>query len=38
VNKIQAENNKRLDVLFRKSHGWLSAVAFNLAKDKEVAD
>ena len=38
MNKIQAENNKRLDVLFRKSHGWLSAVAFNLAKDKEVAD
>jgi DNA-directed RNA polymerase specialized sigma24 family protein len=38
VNKIQSENNKRLDILFRKSHGWLSAVAFNLAKDKEVAD
>jgi DNA-directed RNA polymerase specialized sigma24 family protein len=38
VNKIQAENNKRLDVLFRKSHGWLSAVAYNLSKDKEVAD
>jgi DNA-directed RNA polymerase specialized sigma24 family protein len=38
VNKTQIENNKRLDVLFRKSHGWLSAVAFNLAKDKEVAD
>jgi DNA-directed RNA polymerase specialized sigma24 family protein len=38
VNKIQSENNKRLDVLFRNSHGWLSAVAFNLAKDKEVAD
>lgn len=38
MNKIQSENNKRLDILFRKSHGWLSAVAFNLAKDKEVAD
>jgi DNA-directed RNA polymerase specialized sigma24 family protein len=38
VNKIQKENNKRLDVLFRNSHGWLSAVAFNLSKDKEVAD
>jgi DNA-directed RNA polymerase specialized sigma24 family protein len=38
VNKIQSENNKRLDVLFRNSHGWLSAVAFNLSKDKEVAD
>ena len=38
MNKIQTENNKRLDVLFRKSHGWLSAVAYNLSKDKEVAD
>ncbi len=38
MNKIQSENNKRLDVLFRNSHGWLLAVAFNLSKDKEVAD
>jgi DNA-directed RNA polymerase specialized sigma24 family protein len=38
VNKIQSENNKRLETLFRNSHGWLSAVAFNLSKDKEVAD
>ena len=38
MNKIQTENNKRLDVLFRKSHCWLSAVAYNLSKDKEVAD
>ena len=38
MNKIQTENNKRLDVLFRKSHGWLSAVAYNLSKDKEIAD
>ena len=38
MNKIQIENNKRLDVLFRNSHGWLSAVAFNLSKDREVAD
>ena len=38
MNKIQAENNKRLEVLFRKSHGWLSAVAYNLSKDKEIAD
>ena len=38
MNKIQTENNKRLDILFRKSHNWLSAVAFNLSKDKEVAD
>jgi DNA-directed RNA polymerase specialized sigma24 family protein len=38
VSKVQIENNKRLDILYRKSHGWLSAVAFNLSKDKEVAD
>lgn len=38
MNKIQIENNKRLEVLFRNSHGWLSAVSFNLSKDKEVAD
>ena len=38
MNKIQIENNKRLEVLFRNSHGWLSAVAYNLSKDKEVAD
>jgi len=38
VNKIQSENNKRLEVLFRKSHNWLTSVAFNLCKDKEVAD
>jgi DNA-directed RNA polymerase specialized sigma24 family protein len=38
VNKIQTENNKRLEVLFRKSHGWLSAVAYNLSKDREIAD
>ena len=38
MNKIQIENNKRLDVLYRKSHNWLIAVAFNLSKDTEVAD
>ena len=38
MNKIGIENNKRLEVLYRKSHGWLSAVAYNLSKDKEVAD
>ena len=38
VNKVQQENTKRLDILFRQSHNWLSAVAFNLCKDKEVAD
>lgn len=38
MNKIQSENNKRLDTLFRKSHGWLTAVAYNLSKDTEIAD
>ena len=38
MNKTQIENNKRLDVLYRKSHNWLIAVAFNLSKDTEVAD
>jgi DNA-directed RNA polymerase specialized sigma24 family protein len=38
VNKVQSENTKRLDTLYRQSHSWLSAVAFNLCKDKEVAE
>lgn len=38
MNKVQAENTNRLDALFRQSHNWLIAVAFNLSKDKEVAD
>jgi DNA-directed RNA polymerase specialized sigma24 family protein len=38
VNKVQQENTKRLELLFRQSHNWLTAVAFNLSKDKEVAD
>jgi DNA-directed RNA polymerase specialized sigma24 family protein len=32
------ENTLRLDVLYKKHHSWLIAVAFNLAKDKEVAE
>jgi DNA-directed RNA polymerase specialized sigma24 family protein len=32
------ENNKRLEILYTKSHGWLIAVAFNLSKDRDVAD
>ena len=31
------ENNIRLEKLYKQSHGWLTAVAFNLSKDKEVA-
>ena len=38
VNKVQLENNRRLDTLYRESHNWLCAVAFNFCKDKEVAD
>jgi DNA-directed RNA polymerase specialized sigma24 family protein len=38
VNKVQKENTKRLELLYRQSHNWLIAVAFNLSKDKEVAD
>jgi len=37
VNK-QAENNKRLEILHKQSHGWLTAVAFNLSKDQIVAE
>lgn len=38
MNKIQSENNKRLEILYKQSHNWLIAVAFNLCKDKEVAE
>ena len=38
VNKVQAENNKRLETLYKQSHGWLIAVSFNLSKNKEVSD
>lgn len=38
MSKIQQENNKRLELLHKQSHQWLIAVAFNLSKDKEVAD
>ena len=38
MNKIQAENNRRLELLYKQSHNWLIAVAYNLSKDKEVAD
>ena len=38
MNKVQLENNKRLETLYKQSHNWLIAVAYNLCKDKEVAD
>ena len=38
VNKVQSENNIRLDTLYRQSHNWLLAVSYNFCKDKEVAD
>jgi len=38
VNKVQSENNRRLETLYKQSHSWLIAVAFNLSKDKEVAE
>lgn len=38
MNKVQLENNRRLDNLYRQSHQWLIAVAFNLSKDKELAE
>jgi hypothetical protein len=38
VNKVKIENNKRLEILYKQSHNWLVAVAFNLSKDSNVAD
>jgi DNA-directed RNA polymerase specialized sigma24 family protein len=32
------ENTQRLDILFRQSHGWLKACAFNISKDRDTAD
>ena len=32
------ENNKRLEVLFRKHNEWLRAVAFNICNDKDMTD
>ena len=36
--KHRAENNRRLEVLYNESDGWLKAVAFNLTKNKESAE
>ncbi len=38
MNKVQLENNRRLETLYKQSHNWLIAVAYNLCKDKEVAE
>lgn len=38
MNKIQQENTKRLDTLYKQSHNWLMAVAYNLTKDKDAAE
>jgi RNA polymerase sigma factor (sigma-70 family) len=38
VNKVQIENTNRLDALYRQSHNWLTAVAFNLCKDRETSE
>jgi DNA-directed RNA polymerase specialized sigma24 family protein len=37
MQKHREENNRRLEVLYRESHKWLSAVSFNIAKDSEIA-
>lgn len=34
----QIENTKRLEALYLKSHNWLQACAFNIAKDEDVAN
>lgn len=38
MNKVQIENTNRLDALYRQSHSWLTAVAFNLCKDRETSE
>jgi len=38
INKIAKENSHRLEVLYTQSHNWLSSVAYNISKDKDVAD
>lgn len=36
--ELQTENNKRLEVLYKKYHNWLIAVGVNISKDVEVAE
>lgn len=38
MNKVQLENNKRLETLYKQSHNWLTAVAYNLSKDSNIAE
>jgi DNA-directed RNA polymerase specialized sigma24 family protein len=38
VEEIQKENNRRLDILFRKKNDWLMASAYNITKDREAAE
>lgn len=38
MNKVQIENNRRLEILYKKSHNWLIAVAYNLCKDSDTAE
>lgn len=38
MNKVQLENTKRLETLYKQSHNWLTAVAFNLSKDTNIAE
>ena len=35
---MSTENNKRLDVLYRKHNEWLRKVSYNLCKDEELVD
>jgi DNA-directed RNA polymerase specialized sigma24 family protein len=34
----QIENTRRLELLYKKSHNWLTACSFNIAKDEDVAN
>jgi DNA-directed RNA polymerase specialized sigma24 family protein len=38
VEEIQKENNRRLDILFRKKNDWLMAASYNITKDREAAE
>jgi DNA-directed RNA polymerase specialized sigma24 family protein len=36
--EISTENNKRLEVLYKKSHNWLIACGVNISKDIEISE
>ena len=36
--KLRDETNKRLELLHNKSYKWLMSVAFNISKDKDIAE